>query len=333
MNNEITREGIENLEEQHPLISFCLTTYNHEKYIKEAIEGAFAQTYSPLEIILSDDCSTDRTFDIMSEMVSAYTGPHKIILNRNEKNMGWIPHYNKIMNQFVHGVYMVAASGDDISLSDRTEIMYNVFVAHPDLIAVDTDVQQIDASGALGRKTNVTSSNKVVLWNLDDYIDNNKLPYNDHVPCNGAARMMRCDLYSFFGPLKDWCPEEDSTTRLRILMLGNFGYLPQRTIKYRVHENNMSGPKNYASLSLSKKYKQMLYDMNLALKKGFITRNSYNALKKRLRVYARYKWLTLIIPYRKSFFYTIPVVLLSGELPLRTKLSIIKIIIFSFFKR
>jgi len=41
---------------ERPLLTFALFGYNQEQYIREAVEGAFAQTYSPLEIILSDDC-------------------------------------------------------------------------------------------------------------------------------------------------------------------------------------------------------------------------------------------------------------------------------------
>lgn len=42
---------------QAPLVTFALFAYNQEKFIREAVEGAFAQTYESLEIILSDDCS------------------------------------------------------------------------------------------------------------------------------------------------------------------------------------------------------------------------------------------------------------------------------------
>ena len=41
-----------------PLVTFALFAYNQERYVREAVEGAFAQTYQPLEIILSDDCSS-----------------------------------------------------------------------------------------------------------------------------------------------------------------------------------------------------------------------------------------------------------------------------------
>ena len=52
------------------LVSYCLFAFNQEKYINEAIKGALNQTYSPLEIIISDDCSTDLTFQI--EMLSSH---------------------------------------------------------------------------------------------------------------------------------------------------------------------------------------------------------------------------------------------------------------------
>lgn len=59
-----------------PLVTFALFAYNQEDYVREAVQDAFAQTYEPLEIILSDDCSSDRTYQIMHEMAVAYRGPH-----------------------------------------------------------------------------------------------------------------------------------------------------------------------------------------------------------------------------------------------------------------
>lgn len=52
---------------EKPLISYVVTAYNIERFVREAVECAFAQTYSPLEIVLSDDCSSDRTFEIMKK--------------------------------------------------------------------------------------------------------------------------------------------------------------------------------------------------------------------------------------------------------------------------
>jgi len=106
-----------------PLLTFLVAAYNQEQYIREAVEGAFRQTYSPLEIIISDDCSTDRTFAIASEMAAAYRGPHKILLNRNPTNLGISAHANRIM-ELTHGELVVASAGDDVSLPERTEVIY-----------------------------------------------------------------------------------------------------------------------------------------------------------------------------------------------------------------
>src|SRR5678815_2859442 len=109
-----------------PLITYLVAAYNQEGFIREAVESAFAQTYSPLEIIISDDCSSDRTFEIATEMAKAYRGPHKILLNRNSTNLGISAHCNRIM-ELTHGELVVAAAGDDISVPHRTEVVFQAW--------------------------------------------------------------------------------------------------------------------------------------------------------------------------------------------------------------
>src|SRR5580698_5008907 len=109
-----------------PLLTFAVCSYNQERFIREAVEAALAQTYSPLEIILSDDCSTDRTFEIMRELAAAYRGPHQVVLNRNPVNFGLGRHLNRMM-ELVHGEFFVAAAGDDVSLPARTEMVYQAW--------------------------------------------------------------------------------------------------------------------------------------------------------------------------------------------------------------
>lgn len=113
-------------EKERPLVTFALIAYNQERYISEAVSGALAQTYEHLEIILSDDCSTDRTFEIMVGMATDYRGNHQIILNRNEKNVGIFSH---VMNVFgiSNGELIVFAAGDDISVHDRVENVVKVW--------------------------------------------------------------------------------------------------------------------------------------------------------------------------------------------------------------
>ena len=102
---------------ERPLVSFFVTAYRQEQFVRAAIEGAFAQTWQPLEILLSDDCSPDGTLRVMQEMAAAYTGPHKVILNRNPKNLGIVPHVDRIM-ELTSGELMVQNAGDDVSVPD-----------------------------------------------------------------------------------------------------------------------------------------------------------------------------------------------------------------------
>ena len=102
----------------NPLVTFALFAYNQEAYVREAVEGAFAQTYEPLEIILSDDCSTDRTFEIMKQMAADYRGPHRVLARRNEINLQTALHVQSVA-AIMSGELKVVAAGDDISRPDR----------------------------------------------------------------------------------------------------------------------------------------------------------------------------------------------------------------------
>ncbi|MGH7410232.1 MAG: glycosyltransferase family 2 protein, partial [Candidatus Methylomirabilis sp.] len=81
----------------NPTLTIAVMAYNSELYVEQAALGAFSQTYRPLEIILSDDCSVDSTFEIMQRMAARYQGPHRIVVNRNTRNVGVSGHINRIM--------------------------------------------------------------------------------------------------------------------------------------------------------------------------------------------------------------------------------------------
>lgn len=118
MSNQIVESFPLDGAKEKPLVTFALFAYNQEKYIREAIEGAFEQTYSPLEIILSDDCSTDRTFEIMQEIAATYKGRHKVIARRTMRNVGTFAHVVEVAD-IASGGLIVLAAGDDISKQNR----------------------------------------------------------------------------------------------------------------------------------------------------------------------------------------------------------------------
>ena len=56
-----------------PLVSVCMTTYNHEDWLAQAIESVLAQRTSfGVELVVGEDCSTDRTAEICREYAAKY---------------------------------------------------------------------------------------------------------------------------------------------------------------------------------------------------------------------------------------------------------------------
>lgn len=106
----------------NPLVTFALFSYNQENFIREALEAALAQDYSPLEIIVSDDSSTDRTFEVIKEVVARYTGPHAVLARQTTANRGSLRHGVEV-SALARGKLLVLAAGDDVSKPSRVSIL------------------------------------------------------------------------------------------------------------------------------------------------------------------------------------------------------------------
>lgn len=242
-----------------PLITFALFAYNQELFIREAVEGAFAQTYSPLEIILSDDGSTDGTFEIMQTMAATYTGPHTLILNRNYPNLGLIPHLHKVFEMATADI-VVGAAGDDVSLPDRVEKMAIIFIQHPEIYTVSMDYTIIDKNSVVRPDGNGTF--KEGKYSLDDYMNRKS------APVVGPASAYRKSIFEVFGPLSPQCQAEDVTLFFRSLLLGGTWHLSAKGVYYRIHGNNMTAGMN---LGWAKRiYRQNKKDLKHAVNRGLL---------------------------------------------------------------
>jgi glycosyltransferase involved in cell wall biosynthesis len=68
----------------NPLISVILACYNQERFVAEAVKGVLSQTYAPLDIVIIDDCSNDRTSDIIKAELARHPARSDIRFVRNE---------------------------------------------------------------------------------------------------------------------------------------------------------------------------------------------------------------------------------------------------------
>jgi len=96
-----------------PLVSVCMITYNHEAYIKLAIEGVLMQnTNFDIELIIADDCSTDQTESIINQIIENEARASNIKYFRHTKNQGMIPNFVFSL-QKCQGKHIALCEGDD----------------------------------------------------------------------------------------------------------------------------------------------------------------------------------------------------------------------------
>lgn len=215
-----------------PLVSFALFTFNQEKYVRKAIEAAFAQTYSPLHIEISDDCSRDGTWEIIVEMCRSYTGPHRVRCHRNPVNLGLAEHIN-VMNTRVEGEIVVAAAGDDISLPYRTQRIVDAWRHHGGQACyVFSRVYGMSEDGQVGGSYQCPGAG-----NADSPRKAALSPYPLAI---GAAQAWSRRMIDAFPPLRRGVWAEDQIFGVRGLLLGPVASIDEPLVYYRSGAGGLS---------------------------------------------------------------------------------------------
>lgn len=215
---------------ERPLITFALFAFNQEKYICEAVEGAFSQTYERLEIILSDDCSSDRTFEIMQEMAAQYRGPHRVLVRRNTFNLGTALHAQSAFSES-SGALLVVAAGDDISAPERVEVLFQAWAKAGFPEGVVHSGREVFRDG-------------VVL----DLIPANRSPYMGRelegyaksfwLPAAAPTCAYTRGVFARFPPLMGGSIIEDVPLLFRAALIGKYISIDLPLVRQRLHEDN-----------------------------------------------------------------------------------------------
>lgn len=133
-----------------PLVSFCVKSYNQKSYLVETLKGAFEQTYRPLEIVVSDDGSTDGSWDYIRNEVAKFKKTHadvSVVINRNVPNLGNLGNWQKCC-ELSHGELLIKADGDDISFPERTSQIVEAWLRDgKKALVVSCDGVRIDPKG------------------------------------------------------------------------------------------------------------------------------------------------------------------------------------------
>lgn len=224
-------------EPERPLVTFILLAYNQQAYVRAAIEGAFAQSYDPMEIILSDDCSNDRTFEIMQDCARSYTGSKTVIARQNQSNLGLIAHVNTLLD-ISKGELIMLAAGDDISLPERAAISVDCYLQKADRkILIHGDATDIDIYGTkLGLRTPPRTTSALDQQAQTATIDPNSTGVltKSLAMYIGATGAISKSLLREFEPIRFLGAYEDMVWGFRAVLHNALHYLPQTLVQYRI---------------------------------------------------------------------------------------------------
>lgn len=112
-----------------PFFSICIPVYNGEKFIRTAIDSVLAQTLTDWELIIVDDASIDRTWEILQE----YGNHPQIQLFRNSRNLGQGGTFNRLLRQ-ARGKWMSLLAADDYYVPSALCMVQSISEQRSDII-------------------------------------------------------------------------------------------------------------------------------------------------------------------------------------------------------
>jgi glycosyltransferase involved in cell wall biosynthesis len=204
-------------------VTFILFAYNQAELVHESIEAALAQDYPNLEVMLSDDCSTDGPFEILEEVARTYRGPHRVRTFRTPSNLHIGGHVSQATLAST-GELIVASAGDDISLPHRTSRLVEAWLAS-------------------GRRAGMLHS--ACTRFSDNAEDVYQSPYRQTLKslertAKGTAHVIGSTeayvraLFDHFGPVRDGLVHEDHALPFRSLLLDRpVVYVDEPLVRYR----------------------------------------------------------------------------------------------------
>lgn len=203
-----------------------MITYNHEKFIEQAVESVMMQeTNFPYELVISDDCSPDRTREIVIAFQQKY--PDRIRLLLPEQNLGAKQNWTRNLLA-CDGEFIAMLEGDDYWTSPhKLQRQVDFLAASPDCSACFTLTQVRSESHAASESFIPAKSVPARKFSTEDFLERNSI-----ATCSLVLRnvMSELDLRPFASlKMGDW------PMNILLSLRGPIGYLPELMAAYRQH--------------------------------------------------------------------------------------------------
>ena len=215
-------------------IDILLATYNGEKYLKEQIDSILNQTYKNIKLIISDDCSTDGTRQILKQ----YEEDTRVKVIYQEKNLGYIKNFEFLLKQVENEIYMLSDQ-DDIWLPKKVEKSYETLKKEDaDLVFGDLEVVNEKLETIYPSFGDFMKLNKKIKKYIKSYKAN--YLYNCVTGCTVISKKKWIEKMLPF-PAKTKYFAHDHWIGIIVGTYGKMAYMPEKYIKYRQHGNNQIG--------------------------------------------------------------------------------------------
>mgnify|MGYP004543652471 FL=1 len=270
-------------------IDILMATYNGEKYLEEQIESILNQTYSNFRLIISDDCSTDRTCAILKEYAQK---DNRIELYFQEKNLGYVKNFEFLLGKVENELYMLSDQ-DDYWLPEKVEKTYNkliqenVDMVFTDLIVVDEDEKIINKSfnELMNLKKKICKT-----------VGTSELAYLYNC-VTGCTIMGKKSNIKNIIPIPTYSKHvlHDHWIALANSINGKVAYLSEGLIKYRQHGTNQIGIKHTMSKSNSvEEIRKHFIDVKLGVFGTYVNNPQIFTEKLRKRNEKAYKYFEML---------------------------------------
>ncbi len=204
-------------------VSVCMTTYNQEKYIVDAIESVVTQrTTFPVQLVIGEDCSTDNTADICKHYASLYPN---ISLVCRRKNIGLAKNFALSWLR-CKGKYIAILEGDDVWCSkSKLETQVAFMESHPEYPMCFTRTEVMDKNKQFPHREGNYSS-----LGITDIIRHNLM-----ANCSVLYRRGIVPEIPYWMMSLPYC---DLALHCLHLQHGSAAYIPETTALLRLHSNN-----------------------------------------------------------------------------------------------
>lgn len=143
-----------------PKISVIMGVYNNETTLQRAVDSLLAQSYKNFEIVMCDDGSNDKSWDLMLELAKQ---DERIVVLRNEKNLGHPKTLNRCIS-ITKGEFVARMDGDDFCLPNRLEVQLDYLKNNSDVGVIGSQVYLADSEMNIWGVVKLKSAPRKMDW-------------------------------------------------------------------------------------------------------------------------------------------------------------------------